>query len=531
MAIGFRLHDTLRNKRSIGSVVERSDRLEEIIDLINEHYVDTVKTDLLYADAVEGILSHLDPHTVYIPAEELAAVNEDLEGSFFGIGVEFSILEDTILFTAVIPGGPAERAGLSVGDRIIRVEDTVVAGVGISEDRIVAMLRGARKSRVRLTVTDGPTTRLRPVVLTRDEVPLYSVEAALMLDGTTGFIKIGRFAATTYDEFMQAARRLRTQGAQALVLDLRQNPGGYLETAAEIADEFIGGDKLLVYTQGRASERTEYKAARPGIFEGGRLAVLVDEGSASASEIVAGAVQDWDRGVVIGRRSFGKGLVQEQYDLADGSALRLTTARYYIPSGRSIQRSYAGGREAYEDEAMLRFETGEATGVADATVEAPTADTTRYYTARRRAVRGGGGISPDVSVPYDTAALNTALLNTLFGMELRVAVWRYFGKHRVALRGYRTAADFIRSFRDGATLYNDYLALLSLPERATAVRVLSKPAQRARFNVQAEAQLIKYLFGANGYFAVTLRSDDAVSRALQVLRGPEYLRIIGGQGT
>jgi carboxyl-terminal processing protease len=525
MTLGFRLHNTLRNKRDFTTVIERNDRLDELIDLIRERYVDSVNSDALYRDAVQGILSHLDPHTTYIPAEELTGMNEELEGSFFGIGVEFNIIDDTIHFTSVVERGPAERSGIAPGDALIRVGDSTVAGVGITSERIMSMLRGAQKSRVKVTIKEGTTGQIKPVVITRDAIPIYSVEAQLMLDATTGYIKINRFAETTYEEFVDAVTALRKRGMKSLILDLRQNPGGYLERAAAIADEFIAGEQLLVYTKGRASERTEYRTDHRGIFEEGHLAVLVDEGSASAAEILAAAIQDLDRGVVVGRRTFGKGLVQEQYDLADGSALRLTTARYYTPSGRSIQRPFAAGRKAYEEEYEHRFETGELTGMAADTVLTQE-DTTRYYTSRRRVVYGGAGVMPDVVVPYDTALLNTSLLNAVYGEELKAAIWHYYTSHRAELRSYRGVADFTQRFAGTGEIMRTYLASLSPAERAAAMRVLARPVQRAYFMTQVQASLARILFRANGYYAIALRSDAVVRRAREVLAAPRYSQLI-----
>ncbi|MBS1688636.1 MAG: PDZ domain-containing protein, partial [Bacteroidetes bacterium] len=328
MTLGFNLRDTLRNKRDIQTIIERNDRLEEIIDLINEKYVDSVNTNVLYKDAVTGILSHLDPHTVYIPADELEGANEDLEGGFFGIGVEFAIVRDTIEVTSVIQGGPAERAGVEVGDQLIKVGDSVVAGRKITSDHIISMLKGKQNSRVYVTMQDAYSSRQRQVAITRDVVPIYSVETSLMLDSITGFIKINRFSANTYDEFATALKKLKGAGMKHLIVDLRENPGGYLDAATMIADEFLDDEKLIVYTQGIHSPRSDYKANVAGMFEKGRLALLVDESSASASEILSGAIQDWDRGVIIDRRTFCKGLVHKQYHMNDGAALRLTPAKY-----------------------------------------------------------------------------------------------------------------------------------------------------------------------------------------------------------
>lgn len=524
MVLGFKLHDSLRFKRDIETVVERNDRLGEMIDLINAKYVDSVNSSLLYGDAVKGILSHLDPHTVYIPAEEVAGVNENLEGSFYGIGVEFAIIRDTIAVTAVVPGGPSERAGVAVGDKLIKVNDTLVAGNGITSDGIVQMLRGHHKTTVQVTVKSVLASAPHTVQITRDEVPLYSVEASLMLDGQTGFIRINRFAATTYSEFARALKSLKAQGAQQLIIDLRENPGGYLDAATNIADELLDDHKLIVFTQGAHSEKTEYKADKQGMFEDGRVAVLVDENSASAAEILTGAVQDWDRGIVVGRRTFGKGLVQEQYDLEDGSALRLTVARYFTPSGRSIQRSFEEGKAAYEEAYEHRFQTGELTGQDSLVKE----DTIPYYTlVHRRLVHGGGGIKPDVYVPYDSGRLSPGLLGILVSDGMQDAVWDYYSAHAAALKQYRTVADLIRSFKGETEVLQLYLNRLSSPEQAQAGRVLQRAANRDYLLLQIRSQVARILFRNNGYYAVNSRGDDVVQRALQLLHSDQYLKIIG----
>lgn len=522
MTLGFNLRDTLRNKRDIQAIIERNDRLEEIIDLINEKYVDTVNTNLLYKDAVTGILSHLDPHTVYIAAEELQGVNEDLEGSFFGIGVEFSIIRDTIEVTSVIEEGPASRTGVNIGDKFIKVNDSLVAGIGITSEGIIKKLRGKQYSRVVLTLKDAMTGRLRNVPIDRDVVPIYSVDATLMLDNTTGYIKINRFSATTFDEFMKALKTLKSKGMQSLVLDLRDNPGGYLTAATQIADQFLNEDKLLVYTQGRRSPRTDYKAGEAGLFEKGNLSVLVDENSASASEILAGAIQDWDRGLIIGRRTFGKGLVQEQYDLDDGSALRLTVAKYYTPSGRSIQRSFAQGKEAYASDFEKRFSSGELTGKDSVTL----ADTTRYYTANHRVVYGGGGIKPDIYVPYDTARLSSGILTMLFSDNLKNILWDYYTTHAKQLRQYKTVGEFNQRFTNAEEILNSYVNAQKGTERAVAERILKMPANKAYFLTIVKAQVARVLFRSNGYYAITSQQDSMVQKAVGLMRERKYSEII-----
>lgn len=523
MSLGYKLHDTLRNKRDLQNVVERNDRLESIIDLINERYVDTINTNALYRDAVKGILSHLDPHTIYIPADQLADVNEGLQGSFYGIGVEYAVIHDTLEITAVVPGGPAEKEGVEPGDKLISISDTVVAGNGTTTSRIVSMLRGEQNTKVRASfrkVANGP---VRTVEIVRDEVPLYSIDAALMLDRQTGYIKINRFSATTYEEFAKALRKLKNEGLKQLVVDVRDNPGGYLDAATNIVDELLDGERPIVSTQGRQSEKVVYKTDKAGLFEQGRLAILVDENSASASEILAGAIQDWDRGVLIGRRTYGKGLVQEQYDLDDGSALRLTIAHYYTPSGRSIQRSYDQGRDAYEAAFTERYKSGELTGNDSLVRE----DSTTYYTSHHRIVRGGGGIKPDVYVPYDSGRLSPGLLNILISNELQAVIYDYYNAHFTQLKQYRTAADLNRLFDGSKDILADYIRQLTPAARDVANAVLARKANKDFLLLQIKAQVARILFRNNGYYAVSSGGDDVLQRALEVLNSNAYSEIIG----
>ena len=529
MTLGFRLRDTLRNKRSIESVVmDRNDRLDRIIDLIQERYVDSVNVNGLYSDAVAGIISHLDPHTSYIPEAEVEEVNDELQGSFFGIGVEFNILRDTLHIVDVVEDGPAQRAGIETGDRIIQVNDSLVAGVGITSERIVSMLRGEKFSQASLSLLPAGNAKTKKVLVKRDAVPIVSVEAYLMLDAVTGYLKINRFSATTHREFVQSVQKLQAAGMKQLVIDLRQNPGGFLEEATAVADELIGGTQTLVVTRSR-KEEVVTKAERPGIFEEGRLALLVDEGSASAAEILAGAVQDCDRGVIIGRRTFGKGLVQEQYELSDGSALRLTVARYYTPSGRSVQRSFAGGREAYDNAYMERFKSGELSNAAADTL-LHVADTTKYYTSQRRVVRGGGGIAPDIFVPYDSAVLSPALLSVAYSEEASAALWDYYTTHSDSLRQYKSAAQLLQTKTLSTQLTQLVLESLPVAERKKMEYLLRKPAVATYLQRQLLSRLARTLFHANGYYTVLMPGDPAVQRARSLFSNAAvYDRLIGRQ--
>jgi carboxyl-terminal processing protease len=521
MIIGFNLRDTLRSKRDISTIIVRNDRLDQIIDLVNEKYVDTVNNNLIYKNAISGILKSLDPHTVYIPSDEVQAVNERLEGSFSGIGIEYAMVSDTIEVTGVIEKGPAANAGVEIGDKLIKVGDTPVAGVKADYGRISHLLKGKQLSSVTVTVLQ-PDGLVKKIAIIRGLIPTYSVEACIMLDATTGFIKINRFSATTAAEYKTAIKTLIDMGARQLILDLRDNPGGYLDAATLIADDLIDDGKLLVYTKGLHTAKTEYKAKEKGLFEKGKLAILVDEGSASASEILAGAIQDWDRGVIVGRRSFGKGLVQEQYDLPDGAALRLTIARYYTPSGRCIQRSFAQGKEAYMSDYQKRLEDGELTGNDSLAAS----DTASYYTANHRLVYGGGGIKPDVYVPYDTSKISHLFRNILTSAELKSAIWNYYMAHKSQLK-YERVGEFIKSFNEEEQIATDYLDMLDVNARKLAARELNMPANREYLDVQIKARLARFLFRDNGYYSISLKNDDVVKRALTVLNSDSYLKLIG----
>lgn len=524
--IGFQLNKYMGNKRSIGTVIERNDRLEEIIDIIGAKYVDSVSADSLYEDAVSGILKHLDPHSIYIPAREMAAVTEDLEGNFKGIGVEFYILNDTIMITSVVKNGPSADAGVMTGDKIIRVNDSLVAGNGITSDKIIAQLKGGEGTPVQLKLLRPSENTIMDLTVKRGVIPLYSIDAAYMIDTTTGYIRINRFSATTYREFSNALDNLLARGMKQMILDLRQNPGGYLDAATAIADELIGGNKLLVYTQGRASEKEEYLAEQKGRFEKGKLAVLVDEGSASASEILSGAVQDWDRGVVIGRRTFGKGLVQEQFELGDGSALRLTIARYYTPSGRSIQRPYDKGRDAYDDDFINRFRNGSLTS-QDTLVAS---DTVKFYTEERhRVVYGGGGIKPDIIVPYEMALFTDGLYDLLAASSLNNIVYTYFSQHSREMNQYKNFGQFDRSFHVTPELMAALKGSLSKEYPEQVKSVWNNPNAVAYLNNRVKAILSRMLFRTNGYYQQVNKEDRVIQRARTILDSREYSAIVSGQ--
>lgn len=382
---------------------EQLRKFEAAFSLIKRNYVEDIDSARLIEGAITGMLEQLDPHSVYIDAARMRSVRESFEGSFEGIGVEFNLLpgpngRDTIIVMSVIPGGPSDRVGILAGDRIVAIDDS--SAIGFKQEDVIRTLRGPKGTKVKVTVRRPGLSRLLEFVIERDRIPIFTLDAAYMLDGQTGYIRINRFARTTHQEFVEALRELKAQGMQRLILDLRDNAGGYLDQAVEVADELLPAGRRIVYTRGRLRQfEQEFVSRGGGFYESGPLIVLVNENSASASEIVAGAVQDWDRGLIVGRRTFGKGLVQQQYELPDGSAIRVTISRYYTPVGRLIQRPYQNGKQAYYEEIYHR---GNALlDVKSFAEHVP--DSLKFKTPRGRLVYGGGGILPDYVVPQDTA--------------------------------------------------------------------------------------------------------------------------------
>lgn len=510
MFLGFKLRDHQGYEKTYFLGTRQPDALEEILTLTRLKYVDTLNSVEIKKDAINGILSHLDPHSVYIPPSQLADVNEDLKASFQGIGIEFVILKDTIHVTDVIAGAPAAEAGLQPGDKILQVGDSVVSGINISPDRIKALVRGPKDSKVSLLALRAGTEI--PFEIKRGIIPLHSIDAAYMYTSDIGYIRINRFSAGTYGEFMEAMLKLQKDSVKKLILDLRQNGGGYLDAAVNIADELLSDNKLIVYTQGAHYSKHQYSCNKSGIFEKGPLVVLVDGGTASASEILSGAVQDWDRGTIIGRRTFGKGLVQEQYNLSDGGALRLTVARYYIPSGRLIQRPYLNGREAYYDDIFSRYAHGELTHADSIHFS----DTTAYYTRiRHRRVYGGGGIMPDIFVPIDTTRMDS-LLNSLYASsDLFDFAYTYYGEHPGEFAPYKSIEDFITGYEAPNTVL-EALQQYVRSEGGT-IPALLKAADRQKITLQLKALFAREKWQTSGYYRVLNSQDQMLKKAVEAL--------------
>jgi carboxyl-terminal processing protease len=494
---------------------ERYNKVTDLVNYITENYVDSVSRDQLSEDAILGILEELDPHSQYFPAEMLAEVNEELLGNFEGIGIQFRIESDSITVIQTIENGPSEKVGLLAGDRIVMVGDSIVAGIGIANEDAIGMLKGPRGTEVNIKVFRRGVNGLLDFTIVRDIIPTYSVDVAYMANDTTGYIKVSRFSATTYDEFNGAMNALLQKGMNSLVLDLRGNTGGYLQAATKMADEFLEAEKLIVYTEGNNRPRSYIYATKKGYFERQHLVVLINEGSASASEIVAGAVQDNDRGMIIGRRSFGKGLVQEQLNLPDGSAVRLTIARYYTPSGRCIQRPYTNGKDDYYEDFYERFHNGEIQNADSIHFN----DSLKYSTAGGRTVYGGGGIMPDIYVPYDSdnyPGYYNKLLDR--GLIFRYA-FQYTDSHRQELSDYTNFNDFEKYFSINKGMFLDFIEFAKdkgVPEDKEGIRESDR-----RIKTLIKAYIARNLFDDDGFYPIYHQIDDTFQKAIEYLASEE----------
>lgn len=495
-----------------------------LLQLIESNYVDTTDIDDLTEKAVVEVLKQLDPHSVYISKEEVEKMNEPLQGSFEGIGISFNILKDTLLVVATIPGGPSEKVGLQAGDRIMQVDNKDIAGIGLENSDVFEMLRGDKGTVVNLKVLRKRNEDLLDFRIIRDKIPIHSLDASYMINDETGYIKLNRFSATTTDEFFDAIKALKKSPRfENLVLDLRGNGGGYLKAAIELADQFLGAFKMIVYTEGENSRRKDYKASALGEFEKGKLVVLIDEGSASASEIVAGAIQDWDRGVVVGRRSFGKGLVQQPYFLNDGSMVRLTTAHYYTPSGRGIQKAYDEGVEAYRSDYRKRFEAGEFF-----TRDSVHFDERLMFETliNKRTVYGGGGVMPDIFVPMDTSQ-NYGYFNQMVRKNIvYTTTLDYLDRNRGEFtQKYPSFDAFQRDFVvddqlvDKMIVEADHEGIERDDESVAFARPIIKE--------QVRALVARDLFGQNEFYQIINEDNDVIKEALKVLKSTfEYKNLL-----
>ena len=489
-----------------------SSTFDEVLNFIQAKYVDTVNTAKLTDKAIEQLMVQLDPHSSFIPASDLKGVNELLDGNFDGIGVEFFTVNDTVTVVGIISGGPSEKAGLQVGDKIIMVNDSTIAGLGIADNMVMKKLRGKKGTTVNVGILRKGNSKLLSYKITRDKIPLNSIDASYMITSSTGYIKINRFSSTTYDEFIKSLTSLKSKGMQSLIIDLRGNGGGYLESATDIIDELLDQQKLMVYTKGRVYPKQEYNSRVLGHFENGPVAILIDEGSASASEIVAGAIQDWDRGVIVGRRSFGKGFVEDQLPLSDGSALRLTIAKYYTPSGRCIQKPYGQNVHDYYDEVYNRYTDGELTGDSHYKLS----DSTKYFTNKGRTVYGGGGIIPDVFIPLDTSITNQPYIKAILDQNLLAPfAYSFYGNNKNQLTTIKSYSDLLLD----KTLRSQLLSAFNKStDELVNLRGSKSTIAGNYIMLQLQAYLARQMFGEFAFYAVLNTQDKTVQAALNALK-------------
>ena len=507
MFFGFNLHKQTGTAKGFFAVNKQTS-LEEALQLIKSRYVDSVHIDTLEEGAIQQMMNGLDPHSVYIPASSLKEVNEDIQGNFEGIGVEFNIFDDTVNVLYVLPGGPSDKAGLQVADRILKVNNQPIVGQTVTTDKVKNLVRGPLNSKVDLTVLRDNRPLIVPI--TRGTIPVPSLDAAYMIDKNTGYIKLNKFSENTYAEFMEAMGNLKKQGLKKLILDLRGNGGGLMEEAIQIADEFLDDNKLIVYTEGTNTPKREYSARRPGVFETGKLIVLVDELSASASEILSGALQDWDRATIVGRRTFGKGLVQEQYQLSDGSALRLTVARYYTPVGRSIQRPYDKGKKEYMEDIWQRYKDGELLYADSNKINKGQVYRTMID---KRPVYGGGGIMPDVFVPIDTNNIQKDVTQLYLETTFNNFVYNYYVRNMSKFSQYKSAIDFAQKFPD---INNAWTQLVNYALKDTIYLKNISERDKEGIKERLKAYLARYKWRNEGFFEVLNMNDDDVKEALDI---------------
>lgn len=501
-------------------------KLNTALFAVSELYVDTVNQDKIAEDLIIHMLEELDPHSSYTTAEETKELNEPLEGNFSGIGIQFNIANDTLIVVQIIAGGPSERVGMRAGDRIVAVNDSVVAGVGLKTSDVRKLLRGPEGTTVDVAVQRSGVSKPIHFRITREQIPIYSVDATYMVDDKTGYIRVSRFAATTHDEMVEAMQKLKKQGMTQLILDLQDNSGGYLMSAVYMANEFLDKGNLLVYTEGDKSPRSEAIAEAQGSFSKNKLVVLVDEGSASSSEIVAGALQDWDRAVLVGRRTFGKGLVQRPIPFSDGSMIRLTVSRYYTPAGRCIQKPYEkGDKESYYRDIYDRYSHGELMHADSIQF----ADSLQYKTlVTGRTIYGGGGIMPDVFVPLDTTLYTDYHRDIVAKGTLSQCAMKYIDQNRKQLeKRYKTVESFVQNFDVDDKLMQE----LRKMGDADSVEYDAEEAVRSYDMIarQLKALIARDLFDMSAYFMVMNPIDAVYLKGLEIINDDEYYNKLLGR--
>jgi len=512
ITIGLYISENNLPGNGLGFTFNDGDKVSKVISLIKNNYVDSVNIDSIEGITVNKVLQNLDPHSLYLPQQQALSINERLEGSFNGIGIEYQLLRDTLFITQVYQGGPAAEAGLTNGDKIIDVNKKKFSGTHLTADRVNKLLRGLRGSEVQLAVSSPNNKIKKQYHITRGEVDESSLDAAYMASSRVGYIKISKFSLTTDVDFRNAFDKLKAQGLQKLVLDIRDNGGGYLNAATALADEFLKKDRLIVYTKGAHEERRDYFATDSGVFQDGKLAVIIDEYSASASEILAGALQDLDRAVIVGRRSFGKGLVQQQFPFGDGSAVNLTVARYYTPSGRSIQKSYKNGIESYHNEIAERMRKGELFSAQNNLNDSIFKKPSSYVTVKGRKVFSGGGIMPDVFVPEDTSE-NTLLIQELSRQQLFTAY--VIDKLEPVLNNYSSADDFIKQYTISDNSFDDFILYASKTIKEMDSQELL--TSRGPIKTLLKAFAARFKWGDNAYFEVVNNDDLTLKKAVEAI--------------
>jgi carboxyl-terminal processing protease len=487
----------------------RPNKLTTILKLIESGYVDSVNSSDIIEKAIPGILENLDPHTAYIPAKNMKEVQEEIQGNFSGIGVQFSIQEDTVRVIEVIPGGPSNQVGILPGDRIVTVNDSLIAGVGIQNSSVLNLLRGEKNTKVVVGIIRKGNKSPLEFEITRDDIPIISVDVSYMIDSETGFIKVSRFSEKTYQEFIEGMQKLNKAGAEKVIVDLRQNPGGSLASVLQIVDEFLVKGEPILYTEGLNQPRKTFNASGKNRWKDKKIYVLIDEFSASASEIFAGALQDNDRALIIGRRSFGKGLVQEQIPLMDGSSLRLTVARFYTPSGRCIQKSYENGNEEYFHDLYTRFSHQEQLFADSIHFN----DSLKYQTKSGRTVYGGGGIMPDIFVPLDTTG-GSDYFNKIYRKGLIYTfAYAYSDKHRDKLSTLGSAGEF-ENYLDKQNILEEFTAYAEekgIPKDRKGLAESGKI-----LNTQIKAYITRNIIGEEGFYPIISKIDNTLQKALEI---------------
>jgi carboxyl-terminal processing protease len=490
------------------SISQNPNKLDLLLDQLDEIYVDSIDKDELTEQAVQYLLEELDPHSSYIPAKDLAAINEPMEGSFDGIGIEFNLQKDTILVVAPISGGPSQMVGIQSGDKIVTVNGDTIAGTGLTNDAVFKLLRGKKGTKVKLGILRN--NQIIDFELSRDKIPIYSVDVSYMVNSSTGYIKINRFSATTYQEFRDASKKLLKLGMKELILDLRNNPGGYLGAAINVSNEFLKREKLIVFTKGREGVDSEHYSNDDGMLIETKVVVVINEGSASASEIVAGAIQDNDRGTIVGRRSFGKGLVQEQFQNKDGSAYRITTQRYYTPTGRCIQRPYINGeKENYNEEILGRYENGEL--LSEDSI--PIVDSLQYITPLGKVVYGGGGIAPDVFVAIDTVNFHDDISAINRMGLIRDFTFEYSNEDKIKIKSMGLK-KFITDFEIDEKTLLQLKAFCKKQDQKLSVNEFNNYDLQV-INTQLKAQIGRGIWNDEAFFPVIHEIDNTFQRALK----------------